>query len=115
MKESQDAYALGRRIALLLLVVTLILSTLAAFSVTKSITVPIQHAVEHAERIAAGDLTKEILVTNSFRDRPIAAGHAGNEQQAVRHHPGRSRRFRSGCFRGAAGFRIVAESLAGNQ
>ncbi len=64
MKESQDAYALGRKVALLLLVITLILSTLAAFSVTKSITVPIKQAVEHAEGIAAGDLSREILVTN---------------------------------------------------
>jgi len=63
MKESQEAYAMGRRIALFVLAVTLILATLAAINVTKSITVPIQQAVEHAERIAAGDLTKEILVT----------------------------------------------------
>ncbi len=64
MKESQDAYTLGRRVALLLLAVTLVLTTLAAFSVTRSITVPIQQAVKHAERIASGDLTREILVTN---------------------------------------------------
>jgi len=64
IKESQQAYAIGRTVALLLLVVTLILSTLVAISVTKSITVPIQQAVAQAERIAAGDLTKEILVTN---------------------------------------------------
>src|SRR5271163_2664716 len=64
MRESHEAYALGRRIALLLLAGTLILATLTAVSVTKSITVPIQQAVKHAERIAAGDLTREIVVTN---------------------------------------------------
>ncbi len=64
MKESQQAYTAGRTIALLLLVVTLILSTFAAISVTKSITAPIQQAVEHAQGIAAGDLTREIVVTN---------------------------------------------------
>lgn len=64
MKESQEAYTAGRRIALLLLVVTVILATFAAISVTKSITAPIRQAVEHAERIAAGDLTKEISVNN---------------------------------------------------
>jgi methyl-accepting chemotaxis protein len=64
MKASQEAYAMGRRIALLLLAVILILAILAAISVTRSITFPIQQAVEHAERIAAGDLTKEITVTN---------------------------------------------------
>jgi len=64
IRDSQQAYAMGRSIALLLLVATLILSTLAALSVTKSITAPIRQAVEHAERIAAGDLTKEIVVTN---------------------------------------------------
>jgi methyl-accepting chemotaxis protein len=76
MKESQEAYAVGRRIALFLLVVTLVLATLAAISVTKSITVPIEQAVQHAERIAAGDLTKEILVTNQ--------SETGKLQQAMR-------------------------------
>jgi methyl-accepting chemotaxis protein len=64
MKEGQQSYATGRRIALMLLVGVLILATLAAISVTKSITEPIQQAVVHAQRIAAGDLTREIKVTN---------------------------------------------------
>ncbi|MGC2772893.1 MAG: methyl-accepting chemotaxis protein, partial [Candidatus Sulfotelmatobacter sp.] len=64
MKESQQAYAVGRSVALLILVVTLVLATFAAISVTRSITTPIQHAVEHAQRIAAGDLTREIEITN---------------------------------------------------
>jgi methyl-accepting chemotaxis protein len=76
MKESQEAYAMGRRIAVLLLAVTLFLATLAAISVTKSITGPIKQAVEHAERIAAGDLTKEIVVTNQ--------SETGKLQQAMR-------------------------------
>jgi len=64
MNESMEAYALGRRIALLILAGALVLTTFAAIRVTKSITVPIRRAVEHAERIAAGDLTTEIQVTN---------------------------------------------------
>jgi methyl-accepting chemotaxis protein len=64
LKDSQEAYALGRSMALLLMAITLIVSALVAISVTKSITFPIRQAVEHAERIAAGDLTKEIDVTN---------------------------------------------------
>ncbi|MGD0515793.1 MAG: methyl-accepting chemotaxis protein [Terriglobales bacterium] len=64
MKESQQAYVAGREIALLLLAAILFLATLVAISVTRSITVPIQQAVEQAERIAAGDLTKEITVTS---------------------------------------------------
>ena len=64
IKESQQAYAVGRSVALVILIVTLILATFAAISVTKSITTPIQRAVEHAQRIAAGDLTKEIEITN---------------------------------------------------
>src|SRR5580692_11257650 len=39
IKTSQEAYAVGRQVALFLLAVTLVLTTLAAFSVTKSITV----------------------------------------------------------------------------
>jgi len=64
MKESQAAFVTGRSTGLFLLVVTLIVSPLVAIRVTRSITAPIQQAVEYAERIAAGDLTKEILVTN---------------------------------------------------
>ena len=64
MKESQAAFATGRSTALFLLVVTLDRVTLVAIRVTRSITTPIQQAVEHAERIAAGDLTKEIVATN---------------------------------------------------
>lgn len=64
MNQSQEAFATGRKLALLLLVITLIVSPLVAIRVTRSITRPIQQAVEHAERIAAGDLTKEIVVAN---------------------------------------------------
>src|SRR6202451_206233 len=76
MKESQEDYTVGRRIALLLLALTLFLATLSALSVTKSITAPIEQAVQHAERIAAGDLTREIAVTNR--------SETGKLQQAMR-------------------------------
>ncbi len=76
MKESQEAYTVGRRIALLLLGLTLFLATFAAISVTRSITAPIEQAVGHAERIAAGDLTREIVVTNR--------SETGKLQQAMR-------------------------------
>jgi methyl-accepting chemotaxis protein len=64
MKENQQAFATGRRMALLLLVLALIASPVIAYSVTIGITVPIRQAVEQAERIAAGDLTREIPVTS---------------------------------------------------
>jgi methyl-accepting chemotaxis protein len=64
MEESQRAYFVARRIAISLVIAVLILGLITAFSVTRSITVPIRQAVEHAERIAGGDLTKEIPVTS---------------------------------------------------
>ncbi len=64
MKESQEVYIFGRRVAWLLLAITLVLGTFAAISVTRSITIPIGQAVEHAQRIASGDLTRNIQVTN---------------------------------------------------
>jgi methyl-accepting chemotaxis protein len=76
MQASQEEYAVGRGIAVLILVATLFLATLAAISVTRSITTPIEHAVQHAERIAAGDLTREIEVTNG--------SETGKLQQAMR-------------------------------
>jgi methyl-accepting chemotaxis protein len=64
MRENQEAFTAGRKMALLLMILALIVSPVVAFSVTRSITVPIRQAVEHAERIAAGDLTKEIAITD---------------------------------------------------
>src|SRR5580658_1881715 len=76
MQASQEEYAVGRGIAVLIPVATLFLATRAAISVTRSITTPIEHAVQHAERIAAGDLTREIEVTNG--------SETGKLQQAMR-------------------------------
>jgi methyl-accepting chemotaxis protein len=64
IKESADAYTKGRRIALLVFVLTLLLAAGGAFAVSRTITVPIQQAVEHAEAIAGGDLNRTILVTD---------------------------------------------------
>jgi len=64
MKENQEAFAAGRRISWMFLVFVLLASPIVAYRVTRSITGPIRQAVEHAERIAAGDLTKEIAVTD---------------------------------------------------
>jgi methyl-accepting chemotaxis protein len=64
IRDGQEAYAFGRRIAVLLMVIILIISPLVAIGVTRGITLPIQQVVEHAQRIAAGDLTREIQVTN---------------------------------------------------
>lgn len=76
VKESQETYVTGRRIALLLLAVTLTLATFAAIRVAGSITLPIQQSVELAECIASGDLTREITVTS--------LSETGKLQQAMR-------------------------------
>lgn len=64
IKQSADEYAKGRKIALGVLVFTLLLAAGSALAVTKSITVPIEKAVEHAQAIAAGDLNRSIHVTD---------------------------------------------------
>src|SRR5437660_3132908 len=64
MRQSAEAYNKSRQLALLVFVLTLILATIGAIGVTRTITVPIQHAVEHAEAIASGDLSRPIDVTN---------------------------------------------------
>ncbi len=76
MKESHDAYAAGRRIALVLMFLTLGLAVAASVTVTRSITIPIQQAVKQAQYIAAGDLTHEIQVTNR--------SETGKLQQAIK-------------------------------
>jgi len=64
IKESADAYARGRRLALFVFFFTLLLASGGAIAVTRMITVPIQQAAEHAEAIAAGDLNRTIHVND---------------------------------------------------
>lgn len=64
IKDSSASYAMGRHIALIVLILTLVVASIAAYSITRSVTVPIQQAVTHAQLIAAGDLTREISVTD---------------------------------------------------
>jgi methyl-accepting chemotaxis protein len=63
IRDSAAAYSLGRRLGLILLVITLVVAAAGSVAVSRSITKPIAQVVEHAERIAAGDLTREIAVT----------------------------------------------------
>ena len=77
IKQSQEAYATGRRIALLLMLVTLGVAVLASVTVTRSITIPIQQVVEQAQHIAAGDLTREIQVVSGHSE-------TGKLQQAMK-------------------------------
>jgi methyl-accepting chemotaxis protein len=64
IKDSADAYSRGRRAVFVVFLLTLVLATGAAIAVTKSITQPIQQAVEHAQAIAAGDLNRIIQVAD---------------------------------------------------
>jgi len=59
IKESADSYARARLVALIVFVIILLLAAAGAYAVTSTITSPIQHAVEHAEAIAAGDLNRK--------------------------------------------------------
>lgn len=65
IKESADSYGRARRVALFVFLIALLLSAAGAFAITRGITRPIQQAVGHAEAIAAGDLSRPILVTNN--------------------------------------------------
>jgi len=60
IQQSADAYSKGRRIAMLAFLLTLLLASSGAIVVTRSITGPIQEAVEHAQAIATGDLRRTI-------------------------------------------------------
>ncbi len=64
IQESAEAYSRGRRAALTVVILTLLLAAGTAIVVTRSITTPIQRAVEHAQAIAAGELNRAIHVTD---------------------------------------------------
>jgi methyl-accepting chemotaxis protein len=104
VKESTQAYAVGRRIALVMLGLTLLLAAAAGVAVTKSLTVPIAQVVSHAERIAAGDLTREILVTN--------ASETGKLQQAMQEMSSKLTRIISDVREGSAAIASAASQLS---
>jgi methyl-accepting chemotaxis protein len=64
IRESADSYNRARLVALVVFAVILILAAVAAFTVTRTITTPIQYAVEHAEAIASGDLKRTFQVAD---------------------------------------------------
>lgn len=64
IQQTSEAYSKGRRIAIAVFVLTLLLAGGGAIVVTRSVTRPIEQAAEHAEAIAAGDLSRKIEVTD---------------------------------------------------
>lgn len=104
VKESMRAYAIGRQIALIVLGITLLLAAVAAVTVTRSITVPIAQVVVHAERIAAGDLTKEIRVTNR--------SETGKLQQAMMEMSSKLTRIISDVREGSTAVASAASQLS---
>jgi methyl-accepting chemotaxis protein len=103
-KASAQTYASGRRIAFIVLVVTLVLAAAAALTVTRSITVPIRDVVRHAERIANGDLTKDIRVTNT--------SETGKLQQAMQEMSAKLTRIISDVREGSTAVASAASQLS---
>lgn len=64
IKGSAESFARARKVALFVLILTLLLASIGAFAIARTITRPIQQAVKHAEAIAAGDLTRTIPATD---------------------------------------------------
>jgi len=104
VKDSVKAYAVGRQLAVLVLGLALILATIAAVAVTKSITVPIQQVVNHAELIASGDLTKQIQVTNG--------SETGKLQQAMQEMSTKLTRIISDVREGSTAVASAASQLS---
>jgi methyl-accepting chemotaxis protein len=104
VKASAQAYAVGRRIAFIVLVVTLVLAAAAGVVVTRSITVPIRDVVWHAERIANGDLTKDIHVTNG--------SETGKLQQAMQEMSTKLTRIISDVREGSGAVASAASQLS---
>jgi methyl-accepting chemotaxis protein len=104
VKESAQAYAFGRRIALVVLLVTLLLAGAAGVTVTRSITVPIRDVVKHAEHIANGDLTKDVRVTNS--------SETGKLQQAMLEMSAKLTRIISDVREGSTAVASAASQLS---
>jgi methyl-accepting chemotaxis protein len=102
--QAAKAYAVGRQIALMVLIATLLLAVAAAVTVTRSITVPIRDVVRHAERIANGDLTKDVRVTN--------ASETGQLQQAMLEMSTKLTRIISDVREGSAAVASAASQLS---
>ncbi len=63
-EEAQAAYAMARILMLSLCAIGIALGVVAAWAITRSITVPIARAVQVAQTVSSGDLTSQIEVTS---------------------------------------------------
>jgi methyl-accepting chemotaxis protein len=104
VSDSARAYTVGRQLALIVMLVTLLLAAAAAVAVTQSITIPIKDVVSHAQRIANGDLTKEIRVTNS--------SETGKLQESMQEMTGKLTRIISDVREGSSAVASAAQQLS---
>jgi methyl-accepting chemotaxis protein len=63
-EEAEAAYGVARLLMLSLCAIGIALGMLAAWAITRSITVPIARAVQVAQTVSSGDLTSQIEVTS---------------------------------------------------
>jgi methyl-accepting chemotaxis protein len=74
--ESDASYATSKTITIASIIIGLTLTGILSFIITKSITVPIQDAVDATERIASGNLTKRIESAGQDEPARLLAGLA---------------------------------------
>ncbi|WP_078033264.1 methyl-accepting chemotaxis protein [Massilia sp. KIM] len=76
-KELLDGYARTKVLLYAFGVAALFVGCLIAWSITRSITVPISHAASVAERVASGDLTSQIVVSGRDETSKLLSALAG--------------------------------------
>ncbi len=74
--DSDSAYSTSKSITIITIIIALSLTGALSFIVTKSITGPIQNALEATERIASGNLTKRIESDGQDEPARLLAGLA---------------------------------------
>lgn len=75
-KEADNAYSVSKTITILTIIVSLVMTGLLSYAVTRSITAPINEALDVTERIAGGDLTKRIDSQGQDEPARLLAGLA---------------------------------------
>jgi methyl-accepting chemotaxis protein len=79
-RQTQEDYSFAVRCALIVMAISLVTAIAVAISLIRSISSPLHHIIEITEAIAAGDLTRSVVVESGDEIGQIGASLAGMQE-----------------------------------
>jgi methyl-accepting chemotaxis protein len=110
-KTAQAAFARTRAVLLAVTLAALLIGSLAAWAILRSVTRPLHHAIEHARRISQGDLTGPIEADGSD-ELSVLLSRLADMQGHLRHMIGQMRDTSEQIYAVTGGISTGAQDLS---